>query len=817
MSRSLSSASFLAAALVLSFASGARSAPQAGPAFPVKPSPSGRYLVDQGGVAFPILGDAGWSASKNLTATEIAQYLDDRKARGFTAVLTEAIEHKFTINKPPLDQAGNLPFSKRLDASGYTGSPNGCTTPSGSNNQFAADPYSNINAQAPDFTFPVSAYWTGLDAFLSDCQQRGMLVFLFPAYVGYAGGDEGWMGEMVANDALPGSGGQAGQPFADNTKSRLWNYGAWMASRYKSFTNLIWVHGGDYGNNPSNGGAFTTAQKNAVNSLFAGMKSVAGQSSVLHTAHWSRRSLSTDLSFSAGSFDLEAVYTDQSSAQYALGGYAHAPTLPAFEIEDYYEGNPSGGEPDRRFQWWAELSAIGGFFFGNETLWRFNVGWATSLNSPGSQDMARLNAFVKGLAWENLVPSGQAGMKTLVTAGGGTANPQSTDFVASAASPDGKLLVAYVPPAHTGSLTVDLTALSASVQARWFDPTSATYTAIGTFPNTGPHSFTTPGTNSGGAADWVLVLEPGSGGSTPPVITTQPAGQTVTAGQTATFSVSATGTAPLSYQWQQMSAGSATWTNVGTNSSSYTTVATTTADSGSSFRVVVTNSAGMVTSTSAPLTVNPSGGGGGGGGTTSGPVAINSGGGAAGAFLADVDFSGGNTSSTTASIDTIAVSSPPPGAVYQSERWGVFSYTVPGLTPGGAYTVRLHFAEIYFKGAGQRVFNVSINGVPVLTNFDVFAVAGAADKAIAQEFPATASASGQIVVQYSQGAVDWPKSSGLEIVAGSPAGGGGGGGGGGGSPPSSGGSGGGGGGGGGCGLMGIELVLCLGLLRRVRT
>lgn len=86
-----------------------------------------------------------------------------------------------------------------------------------------------------------------------------------------------------------------------------------------------------------------------------------------------------------------------------------------------------------------------------------------------------------------------------------------------------------------------------------------------------------------------------------PAITTQPANQTVTVGQAATFSVTATGTAPLNYQWQKNG------TDIpAANSLSYTTPVTTTADSGELFRVVVSNSVGNVTSNSAMLTVNPS-------------------------------------------------------------------------------------------------------------------------------------------------------------------------------------------------------------------
>jgi hypothetical protein len=97
----------------------------------------------------------------------------------------------------------------------------------------------------------------------------------------------------------------------------------------------------------------------------------------------------------------------------------------------------------------------------------------------------------------------------------------------------------------------------------------------------------------------------GGGGSTPPpgpvapTISVQPANQSVMAGATATFSVTAAGTAPLSYQW--LKGGTAISLN-GTTAS-YTTPATVIGDNGSSFTVTVTNSAGNITSTAATLTV----------------------------------------------------------------------------------------------------------------------------------------------------------------------------------------------------------------------
>jgi len=151
-------------------------------------------------------------------------------------------------------------------------------------------------------------------------------------------------------------------------------------------------------------------------------------------------------------------------------------------------------------------------------------------------------------------------------------------------------------------------------------------------------------------------------------------------------------------------------------------------------------------------------------------LAVNSGGTATGQFAADANFSGGTQAApTTSTIDTSAVTAPAPQAVYQTERYGAFTYTFGGLTPGVSYKVRLHFVEYYWSSANARKFNVAINGTPVLTNYDIFAAAGGQNKAIVREFTNTPNASGQIVIAYTVGTVDQPKSSGIEILLPPPA------------------------------------------------
>jgi hypothetical protein len=138
-------------------------------------------------------------------------------------------------------------------------------------------------------------------------------------------------------------------------------------------------------------------------------------------------------------------------------------------------------------------------------------------------------------------------------------------------------------------------------------------------------------------------------------------------------------------------------------------------------------------------------------------------------FVADEDFTGGATIDHANTIDTSKVTNPAPAAVYQSARvtatagaGTTFSYTIGGFAAGSSQLLRLHFAETFHTTAGSRVFNVSINGTQVLTNFDIFATAGGENIANIQEFTENANASGQYVLTFTSD-VDKALISGIEI------------------------------------------------------
>lgn len=107
---------------------------------------------------------------------------------------------------------------------------------------------------------------------------------------------------------------------------------------------------------------------------------------------------------------------------------------------------------------------------------------------------------------------------------------------------------------------------------------------------------------------WTQFLLTGCGsnsGSAPPptqevVIAAEPSSQTVPIGRTATFSVTATGTAPLTYQWSKNGVEIS-----GASSASYTTPMVALTDSGAAFQVTVSNASSSVTSNSATLTAGP--------------------------------------------------------------------------------------------------------------------------------------------------------------------------------------------------------------------
>jgi len=199
--------------------------------------------------------------------------------------------------------------------------------------------------------------------------------------------------------------------------------------------------------------------------------------------------------------------------------------------------------------------------------------------TPSSQSMTVNGANVAGMNF---------------TANGATVAPTITTPPANQTVAAGQTATFTVVAGGTAPLSYQWQKNGANITGA----TSASYTTPITTTADSGSAFAVVVTNTAGTVTSAAATLTVTAAAVAPTITTQPANQTVTAGQTATITVVAAGTAPLTYQWQKNGANL-----TGATSASYTTPATTTADSGSTFRVVVANTAGTVTSAAATLTV----------------------------------------------------------------------------------------------------------------------------------------------------------------------------------------------------------------------
>jgi hypothetical protein len=214
----------------------------------------------------------------------------------------------------------------------------------------------------------------------------------------------------------------------------------------------------------------------------------------------------------------------------------------------------------------------------------------------------------------------------------------------------------------------------------------------------------------------------------------------------------------VNFAWSKLSGGVATIVSA----SSATTQITGLTEGSYSFRLTVTDSKGLTSTSDAIVTVTSN--------SSLTTLRINSGGEqftATGSrvFSADAYFTGTRTK-TLASGDILNTTD---DVLYRSERSEAsFAYNIPVVN--GSYNVVLHFAEIYWGapgggsgGSGKRRFNVDIESSRKLTNFDIFVAAGGAMRPVLQTFPVSVT-DGVLNINFSQGTVDMPKISAIEVL-----------------------------------------------------
>ena len=417
--------------------------------YPLKPSANGRYLVDQNGTPVLVLGDSARSMVGNISTSDAATYLAMRRSEGFNVIWVNLLCNGGT--------------GCRSDGSTYEG----------------VLPFTTPN----DLTTPNEAYFQRVDQMLNLAATYGFTVMLDPAET------RGWLGVLQNNGT---------------TNART--YGRYLGNRYKNYDNLVWAHGNDFQ-------TWRTASDDAlVLAVALGIRD--NDQRHIHT---------TELDYyTSGSYDdanwipilgIDGAYTYDLTYAQVLKEYNRS-SVPVMMLEANYEFENDTGQNTgttgvlRRQLYWTLLSGGTGHLYGSFYTNHFENGWKQNLHTAGSSQMIYAKNLFEPRQWQGLVPDQS---HTVVVSGYGTyAETMSpftaNDYVTAGRTADGSLVLIYVT--RIRSITVDMSKLSGAVTARWYDPSSGNFVAIGSsLANTGTRSFTPPGSNTDGDTDWLLVLE----------------------------------------------------------------------------------------------------------------------------------------------------------------------------------------------------------------------------------------------------------------------------------------------------------------------
>ena len=435
---------------------------------------NGRSLVDQTGRPWRVQADAAWLMSTEATPAQVDEYLTTRKAQGFNSFYLMAMVPKGgypAAPNAPNDQAGDPPFA----------------TP---------DDFSTAGASPAS-----SRYWQWIDSIIAKAADHGMAVMLAYTYLGYQGGHEGWYQDVLAQ----------------RNQQVLFDWGQWLGNRYRDAANVIWFGLGDYSPPAGSEGAAR------VRAIADGIKA-AGARQLFMAEPSGPDGLPGEVPGFESIVDQNSFYgygpTGKGEVyETADRAYRVSPPKPAWMEEGTYESeNNTGqfsGEPwdTRRGRFWSVLGGgTAGDGFGSRDVWTWKD-FPTSLHTLGADYSSFAFDLFATLPWWTLQPSGTdpgfAG-SDLISSGGGTWG--GADFITSALTEDRHWLLAYVPVTKTGarSFSVDTDALDGPARARWFDPATGTYLAIGDGqlrPMSGSQTFTTPGKRADGTDDWVLVVD----------------------------------------------------------------------------------------------------------------------------------------------------------------------------------------------------------------------------------------------------------------------------------------------------------------------
>ena len=452
------------------------------PAYPLKVSANKRYLVDQNDFPFLMVGDSPQALVGNLSPTEAAFFMNNRRRYGVNTLWVNLLCNDGT--------------ACNADGTTFDG----------------IAPFTTVD----DLSTPNPAYFERADGIINLAAVERMVVILDPIET------IGWLRTLRANGL-----------------NKAFAFGHYLGNRYRNFPNIIWMHGNDFQ-------TWQNATDDAlVQAVARGIRSVDLNHIHTVELNYSTSGSLEDQSW-ASLIELNAAYTYFPTYAQVLTEYNRSNFKPVFMVEANYEFNSGsdGGSTQnlRRQEYWSMLSGATGQLYGSAHTWQLGKAWKSNLDTPGAIQLGYMKSLFASKKWYDLIPD-QA--HTVVTAGYGwfsclagmalayfgkdplllkepsfiarqflrlrkylaIGSVTTNACVTAARTSDGSLVMAYLPTMRT--IRVDMSKLSSMATARWYDPANGQYVELNgsPFANTGSKEFIPPGHNSSGDGDWVLVLE----------------------------------------------------------------------------------------------------------------------------------------------------------------------------------------------------------------------------------------------------------------------------------------------------------------------
>jgi hypothetical protein len=434
---------------------------------PLKVAANGRYFETSDGKPFFWLGDTGWLLFTRLTREETAQYLSDRKKKGFNVIQVMVL---------PAVTAANIYGDSALIGKNV-GTP--------------------LTTQGSQFTDTAQYdYWDHVDYVVAKAAEKGLYMALVPVW-----GSPVKAGLVTEKDAV--------------------TYAAFLADRYKHFPNIIWMNGGDIKGSDSLN--VWTAIGNTLHSKDPGHLTTFHPRGRTQSSDWFHNSswLAFNM-FQSGHrrYDQDTSAGDKGYGEdnwkYVNADYNRRPVKPVIDGEPSYEGIPQGlhdtlepfwkDSDVRRYGYWSVFAGACGYTYGHNAVMQMHKRgdgrgvygvreyWDTAINASGAGQMRYLQQLICSRNYASRIPD----QSLIAEDGKGYQHLQATR------GKDYAFIYTYTGrkiPVNMGRID------GRRVKAAWYDPRNGSTKEIGTYANSkGIVVFDPPGEEKAGN-DWVLVMD----------------------------------------------------------------------------------------------------------------------------------------------------------------------------------------------------------------------------------------------------------------------------------------------------------------------